>query len=732
LNEGSEYPILRIENPLELSIDKINQINQLGSLTLDMIGGTFSILDSVPTPKWLEGNQIEMSLYGRSFAMDAESVSFVAPRPQNYQSSQIAEQLVELGVDQEQANELSRIKPIESENRHWLVFDGDQSDFIYDVRNKKVRLIGTLESSAELFTFSPNQEQLAFVKEDVLSWIDVENNQRYRLSVEQQTDQLFGKLDWVYQEELYGRGNFKGYWFSPDSKYLAFLMLDETDVGKFTISDHIPVRGKDEFLSYPKAGDSNPTVKLGLVSTSNPNRVNWINLGSYAEQEILIANVSWRPDSSQLVFQLQNREQTFLDLLAVEPDKSQPTLLFRDETPAWIDSPGEPKWLSNGSFVWLSPRNGYKHLYHCNPDGSVKRQLTSGPWEVREVAEFDPANGLIYFISAKDEPTELHAYRLDVVSGEIIKITSEPGTHRVAFNASKTMLIDSFSTATQPTSHQLKKSNGEFLRVLNASSDDRIQYVGLQEPKYFEIESSNDQPLDAMLIYPPDFDPNQKYPVLIHTYAGPQAPQVRNRFGGSWALWHQCLAQQGYVVFKCDNQSASYRSVKNAWPIHRDLGRRELADIELGVAWLKKQSWVDSARIGIWGWSYGGYMTAYALTHSESFKIGISGAPVTDWRNYDTIYTERYMGLPQTNQIGYEASSVVKAAGQLRGKLLLIHGSIDDNVHLSNSMQFAMELQQAGKQFELMIYPKNRHGIRRPEQAKHLRRLMFEFVLENL
>ena len=271
-----------------------------------------------------------------------------------------------------------------------------------------------------------------------------------------------------------------------------------------------------------------------------------------------------------------------------------------------------------------------------------------------------------------------------------------------------------------------------FLRNLQTRSDDRWLYYQLSKPKYFEIPSANDQPLDAMLILPPKFDENKKYPVLIHSYAGPQAPQVRDRWGRSWGLWHQALANEGYVIFKCDNQSASYRSSKNAWPIHRDLGKNELADIERSVDWLKQQSWVAGDRIGIWGWSYGGYITAYALTHSKAFKIGISGAPVTDWRNYDSIYTERLMGLPQENQAGYEASSVVKAAANLNGKLLLIHGSIDDNVHLSNTMQLVLALQKSGKQFDLMIYPQNRHSVRKSLQSEHLRKMMFEFVTDNL
>jgi dipeptidyl-peptidase-4 len=239
--------------------------------------------------------------------------------------------------------------------------------------------------------------------------------------------------------------------------------------------------------------------------------------------------------------------------------------------------------------------------------------------------------------------------------------------------------------------------------------------------------------MEAMMIKPPDFDPKKRYPVFIHTYAGPHAPQVRNAWNnGMGNMWHQLLAQKGYIVWICDNRSASGKGVESTWTIYRNFGELELRDIEDGVAYLKSLPYVDGSRIGINGWSFGGYMTAYALTHSTSFKIGISGAPVTDWHLYDTIYTERYMGTPQNNPEGYEKSSVVNAAKNLSGKLLLIHGTIDDNVHMQNSIQFIYALQKAGKQFEVMFYPKSRHGFSDPQLVKHMREMMLKFILQNL
>ena len=245
-------------------------------------------------------------------------------------------------------------------------------------------------------------------------------------------------------------------------------------------------------------------------------------------------------------------------------------------------------------------------------------------------------------------------------------------------------------------------------------------------------EGENRVELDAMLIKPPGFDPGRKYPVITHIYGGPQTPRVRDRFGGQNGLWHQYLAQQGFVVFVVDNRSSSYHSARQSWPIYRNMAAGELQDLEDAIGWLGSHPWVDTSRIGLWGWSYGGYMTAYALTHSDLFAAGIAGAPVTDWRNYDAIYTERYMDTPQANPEGYESSSVLNAAADLHGALLLIHGTIDDNVHISNTYQLVNALQQAGKPFEMMVYPGNRHGVRNPPQRLHLYRLMTDFFRENL
>ncbi|MEZ6108888.1 MAG: prolyl oligopeptidase family serine peptidase [Pirellulaceae bacterium] len=507
--------------------------------------------------------------------------------------------------------------------------------------------------------------------------------------------------------------------------------LDETNVNNFTVTDHIPVHQELEVSSYPKAGDPNPEVGLGVWDRES-GEVRWVDLSVTTTEEPLVSRVGWAGDQDQLVYQIQDRVQTFLDFRRFDPASGTNSLLIREESPAWIETPGDPTWLADGRFLWLSPRTGSQHLYLCEADGTVARPLTSGSGEVRSVVKVDERRGEVWVLGTFDSRIESHAYRVSLDGGEVVRVTQPGFSHSVRVSPSGEYLVDILSQAGRPIQLWLINRDGQRQQILDPNTPDRLSHVRIQAPETLQVEARDGHMLDAQIIRPFDFDPTRKYPVLISVYSGPQAPTVRQSWGGTTYLWHQMLAQQGYVIWMCDNRSATYGGASDAWPIHRNLGENELRDIEDGIAWLKQQPWIDGDRIGIWGWSYGGYMSAYALTHSKNFRLGIAGAPVTDWRNYDTIYTERYMGLPGENEAGYESSSVVAAAADLHGHLLLIHGSMDDNVHLTNTMQLVYELQKANKSFDLMIYPRNRHGVTDPRQNRHLRELMTRAVLEKL
>ena len=292
--------------------------------------------------------------------------------------------------------------------------------------------------------------------------------------------------------------------------------------------------------------------------------------------------------------------------------------------------------------------------------------------------------------------------------------------------------MDFWNDVNTPTQMRLYDSDGKLVRLVDENKVDALKQYKLGKVEFMNVKTRDGFTMEAMMIKPPDFDPSKKYPVWSYTYSGPQAQTVRNSWGGTRYMWHQMLAQKGYIIWICDNRTASNKGVNSAWPLYKNFGELELRDLEDGYAWLKSQPYVDGSRIGLWGWSYGGFMTSYALTHSQTFKIGIAGGTVSDWRNYDSIYTERYMQTPQNNVDGYQKSSPVHFAKDLHGKLLLIHGAIDDNVHMANTVQFLYELQKSGKQVQFMIYPKSRHGVVDPVLVKHMQQMMTDFILGNL
>jgi dipeptidyl-peptidase-4 len=538
-----------------------------------------------------------------------------------------------------------------------------------------------------------------------------------------------GKADWVYFEEVFHR-KWQAFWWSPDSTRIVFLRFDDTPVHKFTVIDQIPVRQKVEQTPYPKAGAANPLVKLGVVAVAGEAAL-FVDLSNYTPTSSLVVRAGWTPDSQSLYFYVQDRAQTWLDFCTAPAQGGTPKRLFRETTKAWVDDPGPPTYLKDGSFLLASERTGWRHLYHFDKDGKLKGAVTRGNWEARALHVVDEKTGWVYFSGTRDSPIASNLYRIKLDGKGLERLTTTAGNHQLCVSPRGNLFVDARGSHRTPVRVSLYRADGTPRRTLDTNPVYLREEYKFAKLELVQIKTPDGYVLEGSLLKPVNFDPKNKYPVWFMTYGGPHTPTIIDDWlGGRVAdrLADQVLAQAGFVVFRCDPRSASGKGACSAWTAYRRLGVQELKDIETAIGWLSRFPYVDRTRIGMSGTSYGGFMTAYAMTHSKLFAAGISGAPVTDWRNYDSIYTERFMNTPQENPEGYKVTSVVAAARNLHGKLLIIHGNMDDNVHLQNTLQLVQELERADMDFEMMVYPRSRHG----RFGKHYRRVTFEFIKRNL
>ena len=613
-----------------------------------------------------------------------------------------------------------------------VAVDGDL--FTYNITTQTATRLTNAAGERTDATFSPDGRRVAFIKGNNIFVASAGATGERALTTDGNPQLLNGTLDWVYSEELYGRGNKRAYWWSPDASHIAFLQLDEKPVPEYTLVDDLPYRPQVEQWDYPKAGDPNPIARLGVITVSS-GAVRWIDTSQYSD--FLIVSVSWTPDGRDVVYQIQDRAQTWLDLNRAGAVTGAPRTILRETSKAWVerwqDPSIDPIWLQDGSFLWLSERSGWRHLYHYAADGRLIRQVTNGEWEIRRTHGIDPSNTWVYFSSTTHGPVGLDLYRVRLDGGGLQRVSATDGRHQVFVNPSRTLFLDSWSDVTKPPQVRLHAtSTNALVRVVDANNVPSLKDYGLSTPELMQVTTRDGFVMEAMMIRPPDFDPTRRYPVYQFTYGGPHFPQVANAWGGTEFLYQQLLAQRGIIVWVCDNRTASGKGMQSAWPLHKNLGALELRDIEDGIEWLKRQRYVDGSRIGIAGVSYGAYMTLYALTHSRTFAMGIAEGAISDWRSYDTIYTERYMGLPRDNPDGYRRSSPRFRAADLSGELLLVHSTLDDNVHPQHAMQMAHALQLAGKPFRMMMYPRAAHGVSETQQAIHLRRMMLDFTAQNL
>lgn len=595
--------------------------------------------------------------------------------------------------------------------------------------DKGVRRLTDTEAFETDARVSEGGRYVSFARNQNLFVIDLESGEERQLTSDGADTIRNGMAEFIAMEEM---DRDTGYWWSPDDRFIAFTRVDESPVQLAKRYQVFQNSFKVTEERYPFTGESNVRIKLATLELATGKQV-WMDLGD--EEDIYLARVNWTPDSSTIVFQRQSRDQKRLDLMAADPTDGKSRTVLTETSDAWINLHHNLKFLkqSPGEFIWSSERSGFQHLYRYNLSGRQLAQITSGNWVVDSLQAIDEDRGVLFFDGFADSALEKHLYEAPLAgAGAARRITSPSGWHEVEVAKSGKAYIDSFSSSSVPIRVSLHSADGDRLTWLveNPMDESHPYFPYLdrhQLPEIGTLEAEDGQTLYYSLLKPVDFDPDKRYPVIVYTYGGPGAQEVRQQWSRA-IVFHQYLQQQGYVVFTLDNRGSTHRGTAFEFPIHKRMSIVEVEDQRRGVEYLGTLAFVDPDRIGIYGWSYGGYMTLMAMMQApDAFKVGVSGAPVTDWRLYDTHYTERYMSTPSENAKGYDLSNVLSYVEQLRGPLLIIHGMADDNVLLNHSTLLFREMQKKGVQFESMLYPNETHGFRDPDINVHRTQLMMNF-----
>ena len=589
--------------------------------------------------------------------------------------------------------------------------------YLYDLGKQgsaAVRQLTHGEGFATDPKISPKGGYVSFVRDRNLWVIDLASGKQVRLTADGSETIGNGVAEFVADEEM---DRHTGYWWAPDDSAIAFARIDESPVPvqkRYEVyADHTDVVSQ----RYPQAGQPNVRVQLGAIVPEAGAKPRWIDLGK--AQDIYLARVDWR-DPQRLTFQRQSRDQKHLELVEDTLASGRQRVLVTETSPTWVPLNHHLRFLKDGRFLWGSERSGFEHLYLASEDGSQLTPLTSGEWIVDDVLAVDERAGRVYFSGTKDSPLQTNVYSVPLAGGAIERLSRVDGTRAASFARNASVYVDNWSNTTTPPQIELFRADGGKIAALleNDLADPQhpyAKYRAAQRPVEFGTLTAADghTQLHYSLIKPEGFDPKQRYPVMVYVYGGPASQTVTNAWAGKGdALFNQYLAQQGFVVFTLDNRGTPRRGRDFGGALYEKQGTVEVDDQLRGVAWLKSQPWVDPARIGVQGWSNGGYMTLMLLSrHSEAYACGVAGAPVTDWALYDTHYTERYMNLPAANVDGYREARVASHLDGLKSKLLLIHGMADDNVLFTNSTSLMSELQKRGTPFELMTYPGAKHGL---------------------
>jgi dipeptidyl-peptidase-4 len=610
----------------------------------------------------------------------------------------------------------------------FLFLDKDDL-FYYSLKTGRLKRLTATPGEERNPRFSPNGRQIAYTRADNLFALDIGSGLEYQITADASGTVYNGRASWVYYEEILGRrSRYAAFWWSPDSTKIAFLRFDDSRVPVFNLVRSSGVHGELETQRYPKPGDPNPKVRLGIAHVPE-RRIVWADVPE--EEDHYLAWPFWLPDGSRLTFQWLSRDQTNLKIFSADPATGAIEEVYEEKQPAWVEFFEDLYIFKDGSgFLLRSDKDGWSHLYDYDLKGNLRNRLTSGEGPVTSIALVDEETRRVFFVAKEPGKTaESHLFRVNLDGSGLEKLTHEPGTHRVSVSPGGSYFLDTFTSVTSPARQDVYAGDGTFIGNIDRSRTPLFSEYALGKVELFNIPTDDGWNLPALWVLPPCFDENKKYPVLFSIYGGPGSASVSNSFPAPSAFYY---AQEGIIHMAVDHRGSGHFGKKGVALMHRSLGKWEMHDYIQAVKWLLQKPFVDKSRIGITGSSYGGYATCMALTYgADYFTHGLAGSSVTDWRLYDSVYTERYMDLPSENEDGYALGSVLTHAAKLRGILHLTHGDMDDNVHMQNAVQLIDRLMDLGKTFSFALYPGQRHGFSGAKN-QHSRREAAGFWLRHL
>lgn len=602
--------------------------------------------------------------------------------------------------------------------------------YIYDIASKSLTKLAGYPVQEP--TFSADNSKVAYGYENNLYIYDLAAKTTTQITNDGQRNAVInGITDWVYEEEF---AFVRAYEWNAAGDKIAYIRFDESQVPEFSMDIYNAGLYPQQYVfKYPKAGENNSVVSLHVYDVKN-NSTKKVDLSSFSSY--YIPRIKWTTEAQTLSVQLMNRHQNNLDLVFVDATSGNASLVLNEKDEAYIDITDNLTFLNDNSFIWTSEKDGYNHIYHYNKSGKLINQVTEGNWEVTAYYGFDKKTGNIFYQSVENGSINRDVYRISINGKNKTRLTPKTGTNEATFSPNFEYFINSFSSASEPTSYALcNAKNGQEVKqiVNNNALKNKLANYNLPQKEFMVLKTDKGHELNAWIIKPSDFDPNKKYPLFMYQYSGPGSQEVANTWNTINDYWFMMLAQQGYIVACVDGRGTGFKGAEFKKVTYKELGKYELEDQIDAAKVMGNYSYVDASRIGIFGWSYGGFMSSNCiLKGNDVFKMAIAVAPVTNWRFYDTVYTERYMQTPQENASGYDDNSPINHVDMLKGSYLLIHGSADDNVHLQNTMLMVEALVQANKQFDWAIYPDKNHGIYGGATRLQLYTKMTNFIKEKL